>query len=58
MRLRFLIVGLVIGIILGAGAMWIYGKQVRDNVADATKEIGAEVKDVGEKLEKTGKKIR
>ncbi len=58
MRLKPLFIGLVTGIVLGAGGMWIYGQQLRDNVADATEELGDTVQNVGQKLEKTGDELR
>jgi hypothetical protein len=57
MHIKSLIVGLALGIILGGGAMWLFGDDIRGNVGDATREVGRTVKDAGRALEKTGREL-
>lgn len=53
-----LLVGLLIGCILTATGLILFGDQLRSNVADATEELGEGVQRVGKDLEKTGEKMR
>ena len=48
---------LIGGLLVGVG-FFIFGEDVRDNVANATENIGEGVQDVGEKIEDTSKKLR
>ena len=59
---RFHIRSLVVGIILGAAAsaafFIFFGDTIRGGVASTAQDLGKSVKQAGETLEKTGKKMR
>jgi gas vesicle protein len=57
MRYRSFLSGLVIGALLGAGAMFVFGDRIRGSVAGTTKEIGHSVEKAGETIEKESGKL-
>lgn len=58
MQLKSLILGIVIGIILGAGGMFVFGDEVLGTAGGAAKEAGKTVRDAGKTLEKAGDKLK
>ncbi|MEZ4269865.1 MAG: hypothetical protein R3C68_00015 [Myxococcota bacterium] len=57
-RLKYILIGILIGAIAASAGFLLFGDQVRGDVANATQGIGRQVKGVGEKLEHTGKSLR
>jgi hypothetical protein len=58
MHLRSLVIGLVLGAGLTAGAFLWLGDSLKEDVADATERAGEQVERVGEKIGEAAREIR
>ena len=58
MRLKMFLAGLAVGVALTSAGFFLFSEGVRDDVADATENVGEQVQKAGQKLEDAGDKIR
>ncbi len=57
MRIKSFIAGVVVGAVLTSGVFWVFGDDIRGNVADTTEQIGRGVEKAGETIKHSGKKL-
>ncbi|MBI5508890.1 MAG: hypothetical protein HY903_09065 [Deltaproteobacteria bacterium] len=58
MHLRSFVSGVVVGAVLGVGAMVLFGDRVRGEMASTTRKVGQTVEKAGETLKEQGDKLR
>ncbi len=55
---RSFLSGLLLGALLGAGAMFLFGDKIVGGMGDTTKEVGRSVEKAGETLKEQGDKLK